>query len=140
MVSNKVKSRAEILIILIVLLVLSHLFTHFMNSSESLNKFNISVPYDIKCFFGEDRCWEGDIDIWSVFQFIAFFIIGYLVPEQYLFVFIITFIYEIIKPSFGMKSKIIINPLINITAYSLGSIISPKKKRYLQEKYKEILE
>lgn len=127
---QKTRSRIEIIIMLIVVLVISRLYIN--------NNSLITVPYDIKCFFGEDKCWKGDIDNSIFLQILAFFLIGFLVPDQYLFVFVITLGYEIAKPFVGLPAKIIINPLVNITAYSLGSLISKRRKLHLKEKYKRI--
>lgn len=91
------------------------------------------VPNTLKCFFGEDRCEEGDIDGWTIVHGLMYFIIGLVIPNQYLAVIIISIIFELIQPYLGNGSRYIINPLVSITGYTIGSLISPKQN--FKEKY-----
>jgi len=87
----------------------------------------IDVPYDFKCYFGENRCEEGDIDGWAMVQFLAYFIFGLIMPNYYLLTIISAVIFEVMKPYFGFRTQYIINPLLAITGYAIGSIIVGKK-------------
>jgi hypothetical protein len=42
-------------------------------------------------------------------------------------VIILSIIIVVIEPYFGYHPKYIIDPLVNLTAYSVGSLLSPKK-------------
>ena len=94
----------------------------------------VDVPYSIKCFFNEPGCEEGNIDGWSIVHGLMFFIIGLIVPNQYLVILIISIILEFIQPYLGNNARYIINPLINLTGYTLGSIMN-SNSRYFKEKY-----
>lgn len=87
-----------------------------------------SVPLEVKCFFGEDKCEEGDIDYWTLLHGLIYFVIGILVPDQYLTVIIVSIVFELLQPYLGNGSRYLINPLVNLTGYSVGSVLS----RYFQ--------
>ena len=96
------------------------------------------VPHSVKCFFDEPGCEDGDIDGWSIVYALIYFIIGLIIPNQYLAVVVISILFELVQPYFGNKSRYIINPLVNITGYSLGSLFSKHINSY-KEKY-QVLE
>ena len=101
-----------------VLSLLSYL-PHF----SSYNRVLIPVPYDVKCSFKENNCEVGDIDLESVLLFISYFILGYAMPRYYMTVVVGSILYEIGKSYIGLNTKFIINPLIGLTAYSIGSLL-----------------
>jgi hypothetical protein len=110
-------------------------FTYKARYGDFLKNIHVAdVPYEVKCFFGEENCDEGDIDGWSLISLVVYFIIGYLVPNQYLFIIAISILFEISKPIFGSNAKIIVDPLINLTGYAIGSLLSGRKNTY-QNKY-----
>lgn len=94
------------------------------------------VPMDIKCAFQEPGCETGDIDGWTLIHGVVYFIIGLIIPNRYLAVIIISVIWEILQPLIGNNSRFIINPLVNLTGYAIGSIIRQNiDKNRLHEKY-----
>lgn len=93
------------------------------------------VPYDVKCFFGERGCDRGDIDAWTLIYGLLYFLIGLWVPRRYLLVTAIAVTYEVVKPILGNQPKYIINPLVAITAYTIGSLLGTRRNRY-REKYR----
>lgn len=93
------------------------------------------VPHSVKCFFNEPGCEEGDIDGWSIVYALIYFIVGLIIPNQYLAVIVISILFELAQPYFGNRSRYIINPLVNITGYGLGSLLSKNMNGY-KEKYK----
>jgi|SRR5579872_1979626 len=95
----------------------------FDSVSKFLNTTFINVPVEVKCKFEEPDCMEGDIDGWSIAYGLAYFITGLLYPDRYLAIIIICVMTEILGPCLGFKSRYIINPLIAISTYGLGSII-----------------
>ena len=121
-----------IFIIFIIIIWLIYSFIYKFNSIRD-NKF-IEIPYDIKCYFKEKRCEEGNIDILSIIYGLMFFFLGLILPGYYLTVIIAAIIIEVIQQLIGNGSRYIINPLIAITSYMIGSVLSPKKnykKKYI---------
>jgi hypothetical protein len=102
------------------------LFENFFKEKygDELSKYKfVEVPMDIKCFFKEKGCEDGDIDGWSAVLLIVSLLIGYNYPNKGLFYFILNIIIEFIKPTIGMNTRLIVNPLISITGYAIGSQI-----------------
>lgn len=105
------------------------------SNSKFLSSIKISnVPHSIKCFFNEPGCDTGNIDGWTLMHGLAYFIIGIIVPDHYLFIVIVSIIFELAKPYFGDNARYIINPLVNLTGYAIGSAIN-KKLNERKEKY-----
>ena len=100
-----------------------------------MSKIKISnVPYSVKCFFNEPGCEEGDIDGWTIVRGLAYFIIGLIVPNQYLAIITISIILEVVQPFIGNNPRYIINPLVSLTGYAFGSIIGTSTKSF-KKKY-----
>jgi hypothetical protein len=85
----------------------------------------IPVPYGLKCLFGESGCERGNISFLSFFHFIGYFIIGVLIPDYYWEIIILSYACEFIELGLGFTPKFIIDPLINISGYAIGSALSP---------------
>lgn len=85
----------------------------------------IPVPYGLKCFFGESGCERGNISFLSFFHFIGYLIIGILIPDYYWEIIILSYVCEFIELGMGFTPKFIIDPLINISGYAIGSALSP---------------
>lgn len=83
----------------------------------------VDVPVNVKCQFNEPDCMEGDVDGWSLAYGLVYFIVGLLYPDRYLGITIFAIAVELLCPYIGFKTRYIINPLIAITTYSLGSLI-----------------
>ncbi len=124
----------RLIIILLVIAVLFYLYKTIYKN-DILNTKLADVPHSIKCFFEESSCEKGDIDWWTVIQFIVFVFIGLVAPKHYWLVILFSILYEIVKAYFGQETRFIINPLVNITAYTIGSLISPYKTNNYQKKY-----
>jgi len=111
-------------------------FTYKATYGDFLSGLEIAdVPESLKCFFNEDKCEEGDLDGWTVAHIVMYFIIGYVVPDQYLAILFISIVWELFQPMIGSNAMFIINPLVNLTGYSLGSVLSQKKKPSYDKKY-----
>lgn len=121
MISNKI-------IYFIIILVILQLYTStYQAKYNSLSTFKISdIPMSIKCMFQEKNCEQGDLDGWSLLHCFIYFCIGLVAPNKYLNVFIVSVLFEIIQPYLGNSARFILNPLCNITGYSLGSLIINK--------------
>jgi hypothetical protein len=84
----------------------------------------LKVPQSIKCLFGEDRCEEGDINIWTVMHFVIYFIAGLLFPNRYLFMLgasLFCEFFELMIASYN--SKWIVDPIFNMFGYWLGNLL-----------------
>jgi hypothetical protein len=120
----------QIFILLIVFTVIWQLynFTYRQKYGNVLEQKIIKVPFDIKCFFKEPRCENGNINGWSVSHLVMYFIIGCLVPNQYLTIVIISIGFELIEIPMGCNAKLIVDPATNLMGYWLGSMMSPVNK------------
>jgi len=121
--------KTSLIIIIVIITWIIYFFTFCEKIGIFLtNRKLIEVPYSVKCFFGEDKCEEGDINGWSLVNLILYFIIGVTLPGQYLLIIILAIVFEFLKQYVGYQSTYIIGPLIKITGYSLGSLLAPRKK------------
>lgn len=117
---DDIKAYSKIIILILGFALLMYIYKiSFKN--DMLNTIFADVPMNIKCAFKEDYCEQGNIDGWSIAYFIAYIIIGYLVPNQFLFVLFISILIEILAMWLGRPSRLILNPLISITGYGIGS-------------------
>lgn len=94
----------------------------------------IEIPYSVKCYFKEDGCESGNIDYMTIALAVIYFFIGAYIPDHYITVFIVTTLFEFVKPLMGYRSKFIIDPLASITGYALGSVLSCRDRNF-KEKY-----
>lgn len=124
----------KIIILLTIFAVIYQIYNYFYKSTF-INQIKIAdIPLEVKCFFKEPNCEEGDLDGWSIVYFLIYFIIGLVIPDQYITIVVILVFIEIVKPLGGYKPKYFINPLIGLTGYSIGSFIMPKNNKFV-EKY-----
>ena len=131
----------KLIVILIIFAVLWQIYniTYRAKYGDYFGNMKIAdVPFDVKCFFNESGCEEGDIDGWSLVYALIYFIIGLIIPNQFLIVIIVSVVFEILQPYFGNNARYIINPLVNITGYGIGSLMSKYLNGY-REKY-QVLE
>ena len=89
-----------------------------------LHKLNWS---SINCFVGEGTCEKNGISIWTVGHFVFYTIVGAIVPGLYIEVLAISIFYEIFEQMVGHKPQYIIDPVVNMTGYILGSLLSKNK-------------
>lgn len=128
--------KSIILFVLLIVLITHYVRYEIQNTGSIFGKKILEVPYDIKCYFEEDRCDEGDIDMWAVLYFIVSIISGYLVPDNHIGYALLAVSFEIIMPYVGYSSRYIINPLVAITGYSIGHQLHKLYDKYeLKEKY-----
>lgn len=86
--------------------------------------FKIEIPKRIKCTFDEDKCEQGDINLWSVAHFVIYFIAGLLFPNRFIFFLIISFVCEFFELKFvHYNAKWILDPTINMLGYVIGSLL-----------------
>jgi hypothetical protein len=80
------------------------------------------VPYDVKCLFNEPMCDRGDITYGDIFIFLSFFLLGRVYPGYIKYVFTISLLYEICLIANDKPAKILIGPMISLTAYMAGEL------------------
>jgi hypothetical protein len=85
----------------------------------------ITVPYPIKCLFGEPRCETGNFSLWTIFHIVVFSMAGYYLPGLYVEILVLSLFFELLENHVGYQSKFIIDIGINIASYTLGSYLSP---------------
>lgn len=126
-----------LLIFMFAIVWLIYNYTYKARYGDILQNMKImDVPHAVKCYFGEENCDEGNIDAWSLLNMFVYFVIGYIVPGHYLLIIIVSIAFEIVKPMFGSNAKLIVDPLINLTGYAIGSMLSPKKTTSMNYKNK----
>jgi len=131
----------KIILIIIIFVIVIQIYNIFYKSKygDYFKSIKIAdVPDSVKCFFKEPQCEEGNIDGWSIVHALLYFGIGLVFPGHYITIIVISIIYEIIQPYLGNQPRYIINPLINLTGYSLGSVASKKFSNF-REKYQVIV-
>lgn len=130
---SELSRSGKFFLIMIVLTIL--LSTYYLTYAEKNSKI-ISIPLEIKCLFGEDYCEEGDIDYWVLLHGFIYTMIGILIPGQYLAVTIMSILFEFMQTYMGNGARFIVNPLVNLTGYGLGSLLNHHlKKGSRYEKY-----
>lgn len=87
----------------------------------------IKLPTDLKCFVGDHRCKEGDFEIWTLVHFVIYFAIGMYIPSLYFEILIISIACELLETAIGFPAKYILDPIVNMAGYILGSQFSRNK-------------
>lgn len=127
----------KIIILLVIFAVMWQIYNYIYRVSNNDHLSNIKIadmPFSIKCFFGEPGCDEGNIDGWTIIHGLTYFIIGLIVPNQYLAIVIISILFEIVRSCLGNNVRYILNFLVNMTGYGIGSVMSPSVFSF-KEKY-----
>jgi len=112
--------------ILIIVIVIFLVIWYVYGFALSQNKI-IDVPMSIKCLIETNNCEAGDINMWTLIRAGMFGVIGYLFPGHYILVIVVSVIMEYFEPVVGINANFIINPLANLTAYTIGSLLSDKE-------------
>ncbi len=84
----------------------------------------VEVPYSVKCAIGDNNCKDGDITSWTIGHFIIYMIVGLYVPHCYVEVLVISIVCEMLESALGHTSKFIVDPIVNMTGYIIGSAFS----------------
>lgn len=124
--SKQIKKLVTLLIIFAIVWQVYN-YTYRAKHGDYLSQIKIAdVPESIKCAFNDPGCEEANIDGWALVHALMYFIIGLIVPGYYLLIIAISLLFEISQPYFGNKARYVVNPLINITSYTIGSLLSNK--------------
>jgi hypothetical protein len=92
------------------------------------NRVIYDPPESIKCLFGERYCQEGNVTIWTVFHFFIYLFVGMYVPDKYGAILFISIFCEVFENIIGFPSKFIVDPLVNLSGYYIGSKLHDKLK------------
>ena len=87
----------------------------------------LEIPYSIKCTIGAENCAKGDASTWIVIHFVIYVLIGLFVPDCYVEILVISIACELIEAGFGHISKFIVDPMVNMAGYIIGSALSRNK-------------
>lgn len=114
-----------VVLLIAILAVYQYFLLKFPDITKKLdtNTF-IDVPYDVKCFFKESGCEDGDVDGISIVYCAIFFMFGLVMPNKYMLSVFISVGNEFVAPMYNRTPRYIVHPLLNFTAYSLGSFAS----------------
>ena len=82
------------------------------------------MPKSVKCFIGDINCKKGDITLWTVFHFIIYFVVGVFLPHHYIEILLISIGCELLESGIGHTSKYIVDPVVNMLGYIIGSQFS----------------
>jgi hypothetical protein len=136
--NTKEKITQSIMQLILLLLILTILFVIINNFCVNQIKI-VNLPYSVKCLFDEKNCEEADIDCVTLLHALVYMIIGVLMPDKYLLIIILIIILEFVEPMFGRDSNFVIHPLVNISGYAIGSLLSPSKRKNYKEKYQVLI-
>jgi hypothetical protein len=81
------------------------------------------------------NCLSGDIDGWSIVHLGLYFLIGQIVPNQYITILGASLMWELYEYYIGIRARWWQDPLINLVGYALGSSLSVSKKNVRAVKY-----
>ena len=89
----------------------------------------IEIPYEIKCMIGDSNCDKGNVNYWSLIHLSIYIIIGYLIPDCYIEIIIISIACELLESALGYTNKMIIDPITNLIGYTIGSLLYKNRQR-----------
>lgn len=94
--------------------------------SAKFNSKLLNVPNNIKCIIPYNNCESADIQIYNLCIGLLFFWLGFNNPNNLIYYIIPTLFIEY---ALSPNPSYIIAILINITAYTIGSVLANKYKR-----------
>ncbi len=78
---------------------------------------------DSKCLIQYDKCDRQVLDGWSMVRFFVFMFIGYSNPHAHAPIFTLSTFVELYSYSSKCSSKFILNPIVNMSGYTIGSAL-----------------
>jgi len=124
---NKKYNKICLLFSLVLLFWMISLFIRYVFKIRETDHLLFHTPSSINCFVGEGTCEKNGISIWTVGHFVFYTIVGAIVPGLYIEVLTISIFYEIFEQMVGHKPQYIIDPIVNMSGYILGSLLSKNK-------------
>ncbi len=88
--------------------------------------FHFKLPdflHQLNCFLPLPRCEDTRFELITVFHFIGYLLVGYLVPDLYVEILLVSIGFEIFESLIGYTPKIILDPTVNLLGYWYGSLM-----------------
>lgn len=89
-------------------------------------------PRSIKCIIKDisnnpkkNNCEKINVDYWSVAHAVLYAAIGLFVPHKYALVLVLSVVCEVFEFYSGWRAKWILDPIVNMGGYIVGSALSP---------------
>jgi hypothetical protein len=117
------------IIIFAIVITLGYSFLFCLSAGLKTNLTKVSVidvPHDIKCVFKEEGCEENNITPFTLCMSLLYFLVGYKIPGYYITALVLALGTQIIRQYIDSQGSFVIDPLANMTGYTLGSILSSK--------------
>lgn len=83
----------------------------------------IVLPYGLRCLYGEAGCETANFCFFSIIHIVAYILIGYFVPDQYIIILVISILCEFFEFYVGFQAKFVLDPIINLFGYFIGNQI-----------------
>ena len=101
-------------------IMIRYVFLHYYPMPQNDNPI-ISIPYGMKCYFGQKDCENGDFTIFSIFHIVGYIAVGYYVPGYYMEILVISVLCEFLEYGMGYSAKFLLDPTINLIGYFIGT-------------------
>lgn len=88
---------------------------------DFLNDIHIDILGNLKCSINYDGCESQILDGYGIFRAVVFFGIGIINPHSHMHMGILSMILQIYAILLGSKKNHMLNPILNMVGYSLGS-------------------
>ncbi len=115
---------------------------HRKHNGDSFEFTVFKFPHQMKCLFPnvalkeyKNDCDNADFDGWSVLHVILYTIMGILFPGEYIIVLFLSIFSELWEYLSGWRARWIVDPIVNIVSYWIGSRISYHYNWDLCKKY-----
>lgn len=82
------------------------------------------LPHCLNCIIPYDRCEDGGFEAVTITHFVGYIIVGYIVPDLYGEILLISILFEIFESLIGFTPKILLDPTVNMLGYIIGSYMS----------------
>lgn len=86
--------------------------------------FHFKLPeffHQLNCILPLPRCEDTRFELITVFHFIGYLIVGYLIPDLYTEILLLSIGFEIFESLLGYTPKIVLDPTVNLFGYWYGS-------------------
>lgn len=111
------------------LIIITFVFIYYHYIIDKYGDFISNFPsYDLlkkyKCAIKFNGCEDQVLDGWSIMRLLSFILIGYMSPNDHISTLIITIMLELYSVAMKIKDRHILNPIINMVGYSIGSYLN----------------
>lgn len=108
----------------LILIILLYIYTYYVldNYGDVISK---SPAWDVmgkyKCAIKFEGCEKQYLGGWGVVRVLAFVLIGFVSPHAHVNMIVFSSLFQLYAMGWGHKDKHVLNPILNIVGYSLGS-------------------